>query len=404
MVKELIIGLYLLIFKVLFNFFKLFPLQNKVTFVVSFGENSLVLYEEMKMQDSINKFVFLKKSSCSYDLKTLTDAKVLAFETANLWDMICSIYQLASSKYIMIDNYYGFLSAIHFKKDAQCIQLWHAAGALKKFGLEDHSVKNRSKKAQNRFVNVYKKFDKVVVGSEEMANIFINSFGLPRTSILRTGIPRTDIFFDYELQQEIKEMLYSENPNLKNKKVLLYAPTYRDHELDTFTLQLDLEKMEKELGNDFVVLIKLHPAVKNAAKQYEKDFPNFVFDYSAYKNINHLLLITDMLITDYSSIPYEYSLLNKPMIFFTYDIDTYKEQRGLPTNYMAQIPGPAVYTTIEIIEKIKENSFDLSLVESFSMRWNRYSTGTSSKNLMSFLLNEEVSPKLEQQKQQQQVL
>jgi len=406
MARDLLIGLYLLLFKGLFNLCKIFPTKDKVTFVVSFGENSLNVYEEMKKQHITSEIVFLKKSSCSYDLETLTDAKVLQFETRNIMDLVGSIYHLATSKHILVDNYYGFLASIEFKEDVQCIQLWHAAGALKSFGLQDRSAKKRSSNAQNRFLNVYNKFDKVVVGSDEMAKIFLEAFALSSQAVLRTGVPRTDLFYNQELQSEIIETLYKENPILKMKKVILYAPTYRDNELDNFSLMLDLTKMHAELSEEYVLLIKLHPAIKNKAKQYEEEYPDFVYDYSSFNTINYLLLITDILITDYSSIPYEYCLLNKPMVFFAYDIDTYQRTRGLPEDYHKQLPGPLVFNTTDVIDTIKHNRFDLSLVEEFSKKWNRYSTGSSSKNLIQFLYNEqeENQPILEQQKQQQQVL
>jgi CDP-glycerol glycerophosphotransferase (TagB/SpsB family) len=97
--------------------------------------------------------------------------------------------------------------------------------------------------------------------------------------------------------------------------VILYAPTYRDHQLDQFELKLDLEKMYQELSDEYVLLLRFHPAIKSSLENNEL-YSNFVYDYSSSRyDANELLLITDLLITDYSSIPYEFSLLNKPMIF-----------------------------------------------------------------------------------------
>lgn len=385
MVRDILIELYLLLFRVLFNIMKLFPLQNKVCFVVSFGDNSLYVYEEMRQQNRHEQVVFLKKSACSLKAEQTEDATIINFETMNLIDMFRSIYHLATSQYIMIDNYYGFLATANFKEVVQVIQLWHASGAVKKFGLGDLSVLNRSNVAKKRFISVYRKFNKIVVGSEEMAKIFTEAFNLDSGVILRSGVPRTDIFYDKVKREQIINRLYHQNPLLRDKQVILYAPTYRDDSIDEFKLQLDLEKLQTELGENSVLILKLHPVIKQSAKQYEQLYKGFVFDFSTYQNVNELLLITDLLITDYSSIHYEYSILKKPMLFFAYDLESYQSTRGIIGNYRHQVPGPIVTTTEELLQCIKMNQFDLGAINDFSERWNRYSKGYSSINLVNYL-------------------
>ncbi|MBM6619084.1 CDP-glycerol glycerophosphotransferase family protein [Bacillus suaedaesalsae] len=387
MVRELIIGLYLIFFKLQFNFFKLFPLQDKVTFVVSFKQNNLYIYEELKRRDVASKIVFLSKNPQS--IKGQVDnATVLAFETKDIISFIRSIYHLATSRTVFVDNYYGFLSAVLFKDDVECIQLWHAAGAIKAFGLKDQSNASRSARAQMRFKKVYNNFHKVVVGSDAFANILMEAFDLSEDRILRTGMPRTDFFYDFEAHKSIRANLYRTNPSLKNKKVILYAPTYRDGQLNHFDMKLDLELLQKQLKDEYVVIVKLHPAIR-ADNDFDRQYPNFVYDYSDYSDINHLLLITDLLITDYSSIPYEFSILGKPMIFFSYDLEQYKTDRGIWKDYEEMLPGPVVYNTEDIIACINDDHFDLKKIRDFARTWNRYSTGKSSRNLVSYLYKQE---------------
>ena len=388
--KELIISLYLLVFKLLFNLFNLIPLKNKVTFTISFGDNSQYVYEELRKHDQSLEVVVLYKGSAAKYFQSYDGIKLIPFESFNPVHMIQSIYHLATSKHIIVDNYFAFLSVTDFKEGVECIQLWHASGAIKKFGLEDQSVQYRSKKAQERFLRVYKKFNKVVVGSDVMASIFMSAFNLPQESILRTGIPRTDFFYDEKKQNELIDSLIKENPVLKTKKKILYAPTYRDNQLNSFEFELELDQMVKELGEDYVLLLRLHPAIKNPV-DYSKLYPGFVYDYSSPKyDINELLLIANYLITDYSSIPYEFSLLNKPMIFFAYDLETYKKDRGLIDRFEQTVPGPVVEKTSEIVRLIKENQFNLENIKEYASKWNKYSTGNSSKNLVRYLFNEEA--------------
>ncbi|TCP19004.1 CDP-glycerol glycerophosphotransferase (TagB/SpsB family) [Scopulibacillus darangshiensis] len=381
--------LYLFVFKIQFNLCKMLPLQSKVTFVVSFGENNKFIYEEMKRQGITDDVVFLCKGSCKKDFEA-RGSHVIDFETLNLLDMWRGIYHLATSRTVFVDNYYGFLSVTDFKEDVQCIQIWHAAGAIKKFGLEDAAASGRSKKAQERFLRVYKKFDKIVVGSDALANVFMKAFNISAGNVVKTGIPRTDLFFDKNAAREIAAGLAINSKIMKEKKVILYAPTFRDTELSAFNLKLDLDLMQKELGEDYVLFLKVHPAVKTKLN-YEQEFPGFVYDYSDYGNINELLLITDILITDYSSIPYEFALLNRPMIFFPYDLEDYKKERGLWDDYESLVPGPVVYTTGDIVDKIKKQAFDLSQIEAFSGKWNQYSKGHSSENLVGLLFKDHIS-------------
>jgi teichoic acid glycerol-phosphate primase len=388
MFKEVFIACYLLAFKLFFNIFKISPQKNKITLVVSFEENALFLYREMVRKKVSFDIIFLCKPSIAAEFqKNFNDTIIVPFETDNLIYWFKSLYHLATSKVIIIDNYFAFLSAIKFKRNVECIQLWHAAGALKTFGLKDRSILDRSKKANIRFRKVYEKFDKVVVGSEEMAKIFRASFDLPPENILPTGVPRTDFFYDKEVHKSIKLDFEKKYPSFKGKKLILYAPTFRDTQLENYKIHLDIKKMYQILRMDYILLIKLHPAVKTK-HNYHKLYPDFVYDFSFYRGINELLVNVDYLITDYSSIPFEFALLRKPMIFFPYDLEYYQKERGIIQDFVQEVPGPVVFETEDIIKLIINNQFDLDEICEFSNRWNEYSNGISSKELLKYILNQ----------------
>src|SRR5690625_1261470 len=159
----------------------------------------------------------------------------------------------------------------------------------------------------------------------------------------------------------------------------MYAPTYRDGEFNPVNLQIDLEQIYEHFKHDYVLFLRLHPAVNS---KFRNKYPDFIYNVSNYFSINHLLLGTDILITDYSSIPFEFSLLNKPMIFYTYDLETYRNERGLWGNFTEIVPGPIVNTTEELIEEIKQNEFDTEKIKQFSNEWNEYCHGNSSEKLI----------------------
>ncbi|MEA3320559.1 MAG: CDP-glycerol glycerophosphotransferase family protein [Bacillota bacterium] len=386
MVRELLIDVYLLFYKIFFSINNLFPLKNKIIFIITFEENAIFLYKEILKQKIDVQIVFLCNTSILSTIKeNCPDAKISPLNTLNIFSWLISVYNIATSKVILVDNYFAFLSTMNFKRGVTCIQLWHAAGALKKFGLQDKKNERRSKRAIKRFQKVYSKFDRIIVGSKKMEKIFNESFEIPFSKMLRTGIPRTDFFFDENLIHKTRMELKSKISELGEKKVIMYAPTFRSNELKNQKVELDIKMLYENLKDDFIILLKFHPLVQN---QYEFNYSNFIYNMSDHKNINELLLVTDYLITDYSSIPFEYSLLKKPMIFFVYDYTYYKNHQGIVDSYKQIIPGPIAKNTEEVLNCILSMPIENKDVTKFSEEWNQYSTGKSSKNLATYIRNQ----------------
>jgi teichoic acid glycerol-phosphate primase len=384
MARELAITLYLFIFKVLFKVGKWSPLQDKVTFVVSFSENNKSIYKEMMRQEYSCRTLFLTTEKMVETFRKFDHAETLLFSWKKPWDYLRSVYHLATSKIVFVDNYYGFLAKSDFKAGVECIQLWHANGAIKKFGLEDPSITSRGKRAERRFRDVYDRFTKVAVGSDVMGQIFSRAFGLGEERMLKTGVPRTDIFFNEEKKIRAVGKVRRLYPLLKGKKVILYAPTYREEGLSDAEMKLDLYKIAREFREDHKLLIKLHPAVRNQFSVPE-ELQDFVVDASAHRNMNELLFVADILITDYSSIPFEFALLEKPIIFFMYDRDAYIKERGMWNEFLDLIPGPVASTSDEVLEILKEYKFSKDHIAAFSKRWNEYSDGRSSYNIVEYI-------------------
>lgn len=384
MARELAIDIFLFFFRILFNICKLLPQKRKTVGVASFGDNIHFITRSIHAL-SDESIIILKDPACSYPFDT-SFSRVIPFTATHPISFLKSIYHLATATTILVDNYYGFLAVTNFKEDTTCVQVWHAAGAVKQFGLNDPSIKNRSEKAKARFQKVYDRFHYTIVGSEKMAAVFRNSFHVSNASILRTGIPRTDLFYDPVEKQKVIQHVKTSFPTTKNKKVILYTPTFRDGQLTNYQLALDIKKMYQAFSEDYVLFIKVHPAVSYVLND---EYADFVYDVSDYYDTNHLLLFADLLITDYSSIPFEYALLNKPIIFFAYDIEQYSKERGLVADYHKQMPGPIVSTTEAIIQTIKMDTFDMHRIQTFASQWNEYSTGQSSLNVAKIITNRE---------------
>ncbi|QST02826.1 CDP-glycerol glycerophosphotransferase family protein (plasmid) [Pontibacillus sp. ALD_SL1] len=384
--REIAVTLYLYSFSFIFRVCKSFPQRTKTIFVVYFGYNVKHLLDEWPQGISEHSVVVTgKHTKASFENKRGRTIIPLKGFRIDRW--IRFIYHLATSKTVVVDNYYAFLQVTPFKKNVRCIQLWHAAGAVKQFGLEDHSLGNRSERAIKRFRDVYNRMDYVAVGSEHMGDIFSKSFGIPPSRMLHIGVPRTDFFHQEEKHGEIIEEVNQKYPELKGKKVILYAPTFRDHEQHKKTpYPLDLERMKDVLGDEYVLLLKCHPIV---TYHIDHKLSDFVISANAYRDINHLLLVTDVLITDYSSIPFEFSFLKRPMIFYPYDLESYEKERGIQEDYEALVPGPVAHSTEDIIKMVQTKTYNEEEMEKFHKKWNRFSDGRSSKRLVNFIFSEQ---------------
>jgi len=148
--------------------------------------------------------------------------------------------------------------------------------------------------------------------------------------------------------------------------------------------------MHEMLTDEYALILKLHPNVKGFDRLHPK-YPEFVFDYSDHKKINDLLIITDILITDYSSIPMEFANFRRKMIFYAYDLNEYTQTNGIWEDYEKNMPGPTAKTTNEVITEILKPHIDLHKIDSFKAKWTTYCQGDASKKMVEYLSQNLIS-------------
>ena len=201
-------------------------------------------------------------------------------------------------------------------------------------------------------------------------------------------MPRTDIFFDETYKEKKIKELYEKYPILKEKKVIMFAPTFRGNGQKTAHYdfdQLDLELMYEQLSQEYVIIMKLHPFIKNIPV-WDSKYQDFIVDLSHEREINDLLFISDLLITDYSSVCFEYALLNRPMIFFAYDLEEYIASRDFYYPYESFVPGPIVKTSQELVEIIKTENYNKEKLNQFRTKFFDHLDGKSTKRVVDMLL------------------
>ena len=248
---------------------------------------------------------------------------------------------------------------------------------FKKVGYSTVDNHNFGKSAKDREeYNQYRNYTAVTVAGEEQIWTFEDAFRIPRESgVYRPiGIARTDVFFWPEYYNEQMEMLYEAYPQIKGKKLILYAPTFRGSVSKAKAPdQLDIRAMAEALSDEYVLLIKHHGLCKERPPIPE-DLKNvFAFDMNSVKvlTIEGLLAIADILITDYSSVGFEFAIREKPIVFFAYDIEDYIDKRGMYYDYEDITPGPVCRTTEEINDYIAniDERFDHDAVKAFREKY-----------------------------------
>ena len=292
-----------------------------------------------------------------------------------------SFRNLASSRFIFLNDNFFPIAFMNFKDDNILVQLWHAPGASKKFGA--------SVELENREIisKISEKLDYLIVTSKNISGYYAEAFQISESKIKPLGLPRFDYYFENHDLTKLKEGFLKKYNISADKKIIFYAPTFReDEKYNNVFNYIDLNKFNQELGEEYVLALRLHPKIKNF---YQDDISSNAeyIDCSDWENEQELMMISDILITDYSSIMIEFAALNKPVLFFTYDLENYlANERGFYYDFKTTVPGPIVYTSDELIDVIKNNEFDKSKLLEFVKTQFDDIDGQSSKRVVDFLL------------------
>jgi len=393
------------IFNIFYYLFYLLPIQNKIFLLMTHDKSyeGNVLYTGKYFKSKDHGLNIKKLTKNDYDFKKKSILKLINF-------FIITPYHIARSKTILMDNIFLAFAYTKFKKNVSVVQLWHGTGTIKKFALdsEEGEVKKLAKKSNSRNTHL-------IIGSSEMFSIYRSAFDMENKNIFPIGTPRTDLFFDEKFMKSKINNFYEKYPELLNKKIILYAPTFRDDVLNVINnsqkkfesekLYLNIEILDilKKLDNDYILALKLHPAISRNFSikdlNIDKSLKKRVYDFSNINNdnynennnditLNSLLLISEVLISDYSSVIFEYSLLNKKMIFYPYDIKEYEENsRGFYFDYENFVPGPIFYSAKGISEEIMKEMDEKNeyTIKKFKSKYMDKADGNSTERLYRIL-------------------
>lgn len=338
------------------------------------------LYPGITMIWSIDKSqkAFCKENGISYVIRR-TRKWVRIIEKAQFW-----ISNARFPAWVKKPNYVTY------------IQTWHGT-PLKKLGLDIENVSmpgTTTAKYHKNFVKEANRWDALVSPNDYSTQIFRSAFGF-NNQILKIGYPRNDELINTKpdeitaLKQELGIPL--------DKKVVMYAPTYRDNQFAqkgkyTFELPFDLDDFKRSFGEDTVLILRMHYLISNALDI--SDYDDFVYDFSSHPNISDLYLVSDLLITDYSSVFFDYAYLKRPILFYPYDYHLYKDElRGFYLNYERDLPGKIANNSQELLADIDEvlKHPDMSNDPQFMAFYDRFcaiNDGLSSLKVVNYVMHQ----------------
>ncbi|MFI9033238.1 teichoic acid ribitol-phosphate polymerase TarL [Staphylococcus pasteuri] len=362
-------------FKTIFYVTKFFHMRK--------GKTVLFTSDSRSEMSGNFKFVYdeMLKANLDKEYKIHAIFKPNISERRNLIDKFKFPFLLGKADYIFVDDFHPMLYKVKFRRSQEIIQVWHAVGAFKTVGFS-----RAGKKGGPFFDSLnHRNYTKAYVSSETDIPFYAEAFGIKEKNVVPTGVPRTDIFFDETYKNETVAKMRELIPQIIGKNIILFAPTFRGSGHNTAHypfFKIDFERLAKYCEeNNTVVLFKMHPFVRNRLKISEEHKKYFI-DISDLREVNDVLFITDILISDYSSLIYEFAVFKRPMLFYAFDLEDYITTRDFYENYESFVPGKIVQSFDELLDSLNNKDFEQYKVEPFLNKHFKYQDGRSSERLV----------------------
>lgn len=271
--------------------------------------------------------------------------------------MVRAMYHLRTARLFIVDNAYLPIHVAPHPARTTVVQVWHAAGALKRFGLDTLPPPREPERSF-----LHRHYDWVVTSGEASRGPWSRALGTPVERVIALGSPRTDMFFEEGALADARARILARYPLLAGRRVVTYAPTFRGRGRGKRPAPaLDAQRLRQALGPGDVMVLKSHPNLD--ARLVDQTGFDVVIDPA--DDMNDLLPVTDVLITDYSSSIFEYILLRRPLILLVPDLEEYEREPGLYLDYATEMVGVHVRDTEAVAAAIRGGAFDLAVYEPF---------------------------------------
>lgn len=362
--KEVLIALYLHVVRLVGKLSKSVPIKDQTVCIVTYGDNVWPIIEKLATEKRHHIYCFYDSSKALISSRP-THPQII-YKPLTLFNKIFSIpYLVSVSSHCILDNYVAELSELPVRDGTKRFQVWHAAGAMKAFGLTAAQNKVRGDKANARFRKVYKNYGHFIVPGMKCAEQFSKAHDLPIKHFLPLGMPRTDKWVHSFTKTK--------------ERLVVFAPTYRESEhYDVVPYIRQLH--ERLTGRGYQFLVKLHPAVN-----VSNDLEGIRF-IDSKESIMSYLMKAEWVVTDYSSIPFESCLFDTKLALFVPDLEEYAAVPGLVDHYMTLIDAPIVKTVDELVMCIVQDQHGN---EKWADEWYDLTPGYATNRIVQYFYEED---------------
>ncbi|MGM9874569.1 MAG: CDP-glycerol glycerophosphotransferase family protein [Bacilli bacterium] len=377
--KYLLIKVAIFLLNIIYFFLKLFPVKNKIVMISRQSNSETIdfklIRKEIEKHHKYKVIVLCKK------LEGKENAKISSL-ISYAFNMLRQMYNLATSKVCIIDSYCICVSVLKHKKKLKIIQIWHSIGTMKKFGYEILDQEEGSSSKMAKVMKMHNNYDVVLCGGEGYIDDLCRGFNCKKDIIKVIPLPRVDEIIDRNKIIKLKKKIYSKYPKLKNKKNILYCPTFRKNEYNMKKYVQEL--IDKVDYSKYNLIIKLHPLSKiNITDKRVILAPIF--------SSTDMISVSDYVITDYSCILYEAGLSHKPLYFYCFDYDEYNKNRSLNIDYYNELPGVVSKDINKILYSINNEKYDYIKLNKFIKKYININGNSSERiyRLIENLVNED---------------
>ena len=365
--KFLLIILFKLNLKFVYFFLKLLPINKKKIVLLSRQSNTpsidFKLVEEEFLRRNANFKIVILTRRINKSLKGLIGYYLHLHK---------QMYHLATASICIVDTYIIPVSVLKHKKSLKIYQIWHAMGTVKKFGHQTLDKPCGKDKKISELMCMHKGYTNIICGSDAIKSALAEAFNYSEDKIISNDLPRIDYLI--KEKENLRKYIYKIYPNLKRKKNILYVPPFRTYK-NTKVMEL-LENIDLKKYN---FILKSHPSEEIILPDKEK------YQYDSFSSLQ-LLTIADYVITDYSTISVESTVLNIPLYFYVYDYEKYVEENGLNIDIKQEMGRYVFHDAKELVKNIELNSYDRKLLKSFRDKYIFNGNGKGTEKMVDFIV------------------
>lgn len=365
-----LIGICRAVLNLIYSVMKLRPVKKKVVFLSRQSDEPsldiLELEREMRNQHPDYETVLMCRKIGSG----------IAGKLSYCFHILGQMNSLSTAEIAVLDSYCIPASLLNHRKSLLIIQMWHSVGTMKKFAYSILDKPEGSSSKLARAMRMHKNYDWILCAGEGYRSHLAQGFGYPENKIVIYPLPRVEVLQNAEYAKNARERIFSEYPELKSGRNVLYVPTFRKGETEKAEFAKAAASLKAAFSeqDDLNLIVKPHPL--SGASDTHPDFSSF-----------DLLFAADFVISDYSCIMYEAAIVGKPLFFYTYDYDEYMRTRDIYMDYAAEIPNAMYSDPFELAEAVANEKYDMAKQEKFLKKYVDYDMPDIVKSTVKFIFD-----------------